>query len=130
MRRTIASIFLLAVGCGIPEPPTPLTVRPSDLVKAYRDSPSVADTAYTGVIIRLNVANAERDVLPDRLVWRLFANTTTEPVLIFVFDGQVPDPSPDLVIIGRCRGRTHDGKARELPGFVFFVRVEGCRVGK
>lgn len=124
--RYLAVVLLVGVGCSIADPPAPLVVRPSDLVRCYRDSPIAAGTAYTGQVIRVPLANAE--LAGNQLVWRLTANSDSPPVIAFDFAGPPPTPSPSLWVEGVCQGRTTDRLRRELPGYDFTIRVTGCRV--
>lgn len=118
--------MVVGAGCSIPEPSSPLIVRPADLARCYRDSPIAADKAYTGQLIRVPMFHTERK--DDRLVWSLGTESKYPPVIVFEFAGPLPAPALDLWVEGVCQGRTTDRLRRELPGYDFTIRVTGCRV--
>lgn len=126
MRFAFMLPLCLLVACRIPDPPGPLIVRPSDLAKAYRDSPSVADTAYLHQVLLLPCEHCRKD--HTRLVWSLGADADSPPVVVMEFAADAPTVTAGLWISGTCQGRTNDTTKRELHGFVFTVRVAECRV--
>lgn len=116
----------LIVSCSIPDPPGPLIVRPADLAKAYRDSPSVADTAYKHQTLLLPVEHCRQD--HTRLVWSLGAATDSPPVVVMEFGDTAPVPVAGMWVSGKCEGRVVDNVHRELPNYGFTVVIRGCRV--
>ncbi len=124
MRCALLVVCLLS-GCGIPDPPGPLIVRPADLARSFRDSPSVADTAYRGQLLSIPCEHCRQDGL--RLVWSIGRDVTSPPVVILEFIGPVPAVMAGLWVEGRCEGRTVDNIRRELVGYTFIVRVIECR---
>lgn len=128
MKCILLLVVCLSVGCSIPPPAGPLIVRPSDLAKAYRDSPHTASTAYGGIVIRCPASGCRAN--GNELTWSLGSDAASLPVVVFQFIGDAPPISADLWIQGVCRGRVDDGQSRELPGFTFHVVVEMCYVAK
>lgn len=129
MRFVAMFVLCLSIGCSIPPPSGPLVVRCEDLAKSYRDSPSVADTAYTGQTVCIPCEHCRHD--HTRLVWALGADASSPPVVILDFSPlQAPAPVAGLWVTGTCNGRTMDGVRRELPGFTFVVHVSDCRAAR
>ncbi len=130
MRFTLLLVVCLLSGCGIPDPPGPLLVTPSDLARAFRDAPATASTAYRGIVIVCPVEHCKRE--GHELTWSLGGSDDSIPVIRFTFaDGEtVPEPIRGVHIIGRCMGRMADGQKRELGGYEFVVTVSECREAK
>lgn len=96
-----------------------------ELVKQYRDDPSVARDHFTGQLVRVRLTGFL--VVGTEVHWKLAFGGGEPPVIVFKF-ADPPSPVPPCYIEGVCEGRTDDGKARDVPGYTFSVTLTGCRV--
>jgi len=121
---------LLVVACvaGCRDtPPTPLTVRASDLARFYRDQPATASRAYDGRPVRVALTNPV--ARGGELHWHV-AGPDVPAVVVCRFAGPVPAAAPVVWVVGTCRGRTNDGAAREFSGYTFHVVIADCRAAE
>jgi hypothetical protein len=117
----------LAVSCGpadptpVPDPPRPIDVGVVQLVDAYRTQPAVADSAYTGRLIRVRLESYTRYPGGIGVDWGM---PDAHPIVVFECSPPADLTGP-VVVEGVCRGRVKDGRLRAA-GVRWYLLVEGC----
>lgn len=105
--------------------PDAYVVRAADLVRTYRDTRKVADKAYTGQ--RIAVQLTRWTARGNAIYWH-YTDQSFPPVLVFVFDRPASlRPGQTVWISGVCGGATRDGLERETGAMDFVIRVTDCK---
>lgn len=97
-------------------------VLPMDLVRTYHERPKIAEKAYTGKRIAVQI---RQYVIRGREIHWHLGDVNLPALLVFECD-DVPEPAAILWVTGTCEGITKDGGRREF-GYDFHIRVSGCR---
>lgn len=108
-------------------PDVPSRVSPASLVRTYRDTPDIADSAYSGQLIVCYLPAGSYSVAGGEVHWST-GLPNAPPAVLFDFDGpnSPANNRSDLQVTGTCRGRFIDGRRREVDVY-FYVRVSHCR---
>lgn len=111
----IAASFVVVgcVGCGGGNPlkAEPHPVHPASLVRAYRDTPDVADRIYTGQRVRVSIGAGEYAMTGSSILWHN-GRADQPPAIRFYVERPPRDNSRALEVIGVVRGFSRDGDGR------------------
>lgn len=124
MRFPFAVVLALLSGCAEPNPPPPVHVSPAALVRAFKETPQLADRAWNGrlIVCRLLAGTYTTEA---RTV-RFHAVADRAPCVHFEFAEPVRGEG-DITVCGLCRGAVRDAQHRGA-GVDFCVVVTACRV--
>jgi hypothetical protein len=122
MRTALAFAALLS-GCAEKKPTTPVMVSPAALVRAYRDTPQLAERAWTGrtVVCTLAAGTYTRDAR----TLRFHAQDERAPCVCFVLLEPLASDGT-ITLTGVCAGAVRDEVQRGA-GVAFCVHVTDCR---
>jgi hypothetical protein len=117
--------------------------RAIEVINDYRDNRVAADGKYLGKRVRLTstvsaIGRTKGGEAYLGVEGVASFRRQTEPSMLLLFPkseegsfGQVKPRSNQMVTVeGVCRGRTDDGIYRDVQGYEFHVRVEGCKIVK
>lgn len=122
--------LLIAIfpGCknGLPNPSEPMFIKPSDLVRSYKDNHDAAILAYSGFLIKAPLNDYVID--GQCIYWFLTTKKTGNYAIVFHFNSDITQKSGVLWVEGKCRDFVTDGIEREIPGYNFHVVITDCRL--
>lgn len=128
MRFAFLTVPLVLIGCsgGSPTvaPHAADPIRAAALVDTYRDFPDVAQKLYTSQLVTVRISRGSYRVQAHELHWYVSRDHARPPALIChcPFDPGTDNDS-DILVTGRCRGRSWDGTDRG-DNTKFFIRIE------
>lgn len=102
-----------------PQITDPIPVSPEGLFSSFRNTPSTAETAWLGRVLRVRLRARDYRVSGRTLMWH-DSNPDAPPAIIFDTDRILPDSNSNLEIVGTCQGRP----GRETG----HIHVTGCQV--
>jgi hypothetical protein len=122
MRTALALVALLS-GCAKDKPTVPVMVSPAALVRAYRDTPQLADRAWNGRLVTCTLAAGS--YTHDARTLRFHLDNERAPCVCFVLVEAHPGDGA-VTLTGVCAGAVRDEVQRGA-GVAFCVHVTDCR---
>lgn len=124
MRFALAALALLS-GCAGQNTPQPAVhVAPAALVRAYRDTPQLAERAWNGRVIMCRLLAGTYTAEPRAL--KFHAAAARAPCVAFEFSEPVRAEG-DITVRGLCLGAVRDAQHRGA-GVEFCVVVTACQL--
>lgn len=123
MRIALAFAALLS-GCAEKKPTTPVMVSPAALVRAFRDTPQLAERAWTGRLVTCTLAAGTYS--RDSRTLRFHLDNDRAPCVCFVLAEPLSGDGA-VTLTGVCAGAVRDEVPRGA-GVSFCVHVTDCRL--